>query len=646
MNTEQTTWPIVKLGKLIIDMQPGFAQRPHPNEDGIPQLRPNNISNWGNIDLSEIKYVRPSKTELEKYFVSRGDVIFNNTNSPDLVGRTAYFDLDTQFVLSNHMTRLRVMPELVEAQYLARYLYYLWKIKASRRWTKQWVNQAAIDQKDLAKIPIPLPPLPEQRRTVAILRKADELRQLRRQSFNSLHQLFLSQLNKLLENATRQVRFSKVVEIRTETASHSEKQTLPYVGLENIEQQTGFLVEHFEEKTISSNSTNFIFTEQDVLLSKLRPNLNKVLLPSFSGVCTTELLPLRPKNADISREFLWAYLLSPDFVHWAIQRTQGAQLPRLSPSLLKSKVIPLPERSQQERFSGFIKALIAQRRHLQQSLRHIETLYFSLLARAFTGELTAAWREAHATELAEAAAERDQLLGIKPPLGIPEQLDLATEEGQEAFAEELKRVVPSIATQLAANMGSTTALAESLQQGLTAAFSKQLEEAVAQNATFVDSALTQVIQDLGEDIQRSLAVSLQPLQEAMKEAVSPIQTVSLKWAADIAQIATLVLRRPDVSHPRYAVLRAISDSQYLTYLAVRSVGEYVTVETLADETLVNGKMLEQDLELLAASGLIQAVSVPTQPAGDQIVYVQAYRMVTDADDSRGDDLTMLKELAS
>ena len=67
MSVEQASWPIIKLDKLITDMQPGFAQRPQPGDDGVPQLRPNNISNSGAIDLSEVKYVRPSITDLEKY---------------------------------------------------------------------------------------------------------------------------------------------------------------------------------------------------------------------------------------------------------------------------------------------------------------------------------------------------------------------------------------------------------------------------------------------------------------------------------------------------------------------------------------------------------------------------------------------------
>src|SRR5260221_8454765 len=101
-------WILVNLGNVITEMQPGFARRPNNEAVGTPQLRTNNVSPLGNIDLSEIKYVDATKADISKYSLRRGDVIFNNTNSIEWVGKTAYFDLDELYVISNHMTRIRV----------------------------------------------------------------------------------------------------------------------------------------------------------------------------------------------------------------------------------------------------------------------------------------------------------------------------------------------------------------------------------------------------------------------------------------------------------------------------------------------------------------------------------------------------------
>lgn len=192
MKNNAGTWPLSRLKDVIIDMQPGFAQRPNVENIGTPQLRTNNISPQGSLDLSDIVNVKVTPSELEKYGVRQGDVIFNNTNSVEWVGKTAYFDRKGDYVLSNHMTRVRPNPSLLDAEFLARYLHYLWQIRISAHRAKQWVNQAAIDQTMLAQFEIPLPPLPEQRRIVTILRQADKLRQLRREADERAQQLLLA----------------------------------------------------------------------------------------------------------------------------------------------------------------------------------------------------------------------------------------------------------------------------------------------------------------------------------------------------------------------------------------------------------------------------------------------------------------------
>lgn len=77
MKNNAGTWPLSRLKDVIIDMQPGFAQRPNVENIGTPQLRTNNISPQGSLDLSDIVNVKVTPSELEKYGVRQGDVIFN-----------------------------------------------------------------------------------------------------------------------------------------------------------------------------------------------------------------------------------------------------------------------------------------------------------------------------------------------------------------------------------------------------------------------------------------------------------------------------------------------------------------------------------------------------------------------------------------
>ena len=114
---KRMTWRSVALEGIAIDMQPGFACQPTSDGGGVAQLRTNNVSAEGRIDLSEVKRVPATATQMHRYLLTPGDILFNNTNSPALVGKTAFFDEPGEYVLSNHMTRIRLNRALAEPRY-------------------------------------------------------------------------------------------------------------------------------------------------------------------------------------------------------------------------------------------------------------------------------------------------------------------------------------------------------------------------------------------------------------------------------------------------------------------------------------------------------------------------------------------------
>lgn len=168
--TAPLNWKLVALSDISSDISPGFASGKHNSEgSGIPHLRPMNIDRDGKIDLSTIKSVVESKDiQLEQ-----GDVLFNNTNSAELIGKTAVVSTrESGFAFSNHMTRVR--PEIgVNPVFVARQLHFLWMSGYMRHRCTNHVNQASISSKTLANtIPIFLPPTAEQ---IRIVEKLEEL---------------------------------------------------------------------------------------------------------------------------------------------------------------------------------------------------------------------------------------------------------------------------------------------------------------------------------------------------------------------------------------------------------------------------------------------------------------------------------------
>lgn len=155
-----------------------------------------------------------------------------------------------------------------------------------------------------------------------------------------------------------------------------------YVGLEHMESSGDFVgVGPVSNGELAS--AKFRFTPDHVLFGKLRPYLRKVARPTFSGVCSTDILPIKPKPG-ISRDYLYHYLRHPRITEEATLRCAGANLPRLSPSQLESfpVLLPFPDDprrslAEQKRIAAILDKADAIRRRRQEAARLADTLMMS-----------------------------------------------------------------------------------------------------------------------------------------------------------------------------------------------------------------------------------------------------------------------------
>jgi type I restriction enzyme M protein len=159
-------WPMVKLGEVCEEIKSGFACGNSEKDNGeILHLRPMNISSNGILVFEGSKFI--SKDEFDSsYNLKAGDILFNNTNSKELVGKTCYVERDLPNTgYSNHLTRIRTKKEL-NSKFLAIMLQDLFKKGFFINLCNKWVGQAGINNKILSEILIPLPPLEVQQRIV------------------------------------------------------------------------------------------------------------------------------------------------------------------------------------------------------------------------------------------------------------------------------------------------------------------------------------------------------------------------------------------------------------------------------------------------------------------------------------------------
>ena len=176
-----------------------------------------------------------------------------------------------------------------------------------------------------------------------------------------------------------------ILDRRSIHPSEAEAAT-PYLGLEHLDGNGRInCIETVASAGLKSNK--FQFSDRHVLFGKLRPYLRKIAKPEFSGVCSTDIIPILPKDC-VSRDYLFYFLRTPETVDMATSRCSGANLPRLSPRQLASFQVPLPPLAEQKRIAGILDATDALRAKRREALVQLDTLLQSTFLDMFGDPVT------------------------------------------------------------------------------------------------------------------------------------------------------------------------------------------------------------------------------------------------------------------
>lgn len=162
-------WKKVRLGKLIAESQTGFACGLR-DPQGVIQLRMNNVGARGAFVWDEVLRVPAEHATIARYRLVPGDVLFNNTNSTELVGKSALFEgYGEPVVFSNHFTRLRTRTDVLLPEILTVWLNLQRQAGVFAQICNRWIGQSAVKADKLLGMDFPLPSLSEQRRIATIL---------------------------------------------------------------------------------------------------------------------------------------------------------------------------------------------------------------------------------------------------------------------------------------------------------------------------------------------------------------------------------------------------------------------------------------------------------------------------------------------
>lgn len=164
------------IGDVISDVHYGTSAKASGDGKYI-YIRMNNITYDGTLDLADVKRINVSDSDLENYVVRYGDVLFNRTNSRDLVGKTCVFDRKEPMIIAGYIIRLR-MNGLVLPEYLSLFMNTRYAKKLLLSMAKGAVGQANINAKELQEIQIIIPPIEEQVQFQAFVRQSDKSKYL------------------------------------------------------------------------------------------------------------------------------------------------------------------------------------------------------------------------------------------------------------------------------------------------------------------------------------------------------------------------------------------------------------------------------------------------------------------------------------
>lgn len=162
--TNPMGWPITTIGSVLSSTDYGSSTRASDNGAGLPLIRMGNVSYDGHLDLRDLKCVELPEFEATRFRLAQGDILFNRTNSKELVGKTGIWDRSIEAVFASYFIRLRVDQAKVAPTFLWAFMNTAHMKRILRSTARGAIGQANINATELKALPLYKPPMATQER--------------------------------------------------------------------------------------------------------------------------------------------------------------------------------------------------------------------------------------------------------------------------------------------------------------------------------------------------------------------------------------------------------------------------------------------------------------------------------------------------
>jgi len=394
-------WEWKRLGDkdVLLNIQPGFACGKKDVHNGVPHLRMNNISKDGFLDMTLVRRIPKDKADKSAKWLEVGDVIFNNTNSTELVGKTCIFlRWEEPCTFSNHLTRLRCNPDTLSSEWLYLCLRELWFAGFFAMNCTEFIGQSAFNKDKLEEVEIPVPTLPEQRRIVARIEKltwrVTEAHKQRQEAISEITSFVPSLLDNLFELA--ESKGWKKIRIGDENIStiimgqspEGNSYNRDGIGVPLLNGPTEFGARYPTPVQWTTESAR-LCQEGDILFCVRGSTTGRMNWADRQYCIGRGLAAIRPNRNNCLSEFLFAFVQTQTAA--ILHRGEGGVFPNFNKDQLAAMELPLPPIDEQRRIVKYLNKLQSKTEDLKylQTETEAELIAFmpALLAKAFRGEL-------------------------------------------------------------------------------------------------------------------------------------------------------------------------------------------------------------------------------------------------------------------
>ncbi|MXX88399.1 MAG: hypothetical protein F4Y68_03985 [Boseongicola sp. SB0665_bin_10] len=193
-------WEMRPLGEFCILTQYGTNKKATDQADGLPVLRMSNVTYRGELDCRDLKWARLSNNDTEKHLLRKGDILFNRTNSKELVGKTGIWDGRFDAVAASYFIRLRVDETSICPTYVWAFMNSAATKQRLFETARGAIGQANINAEEVKSLPLPVPPLDLQRTYSKLAEKTQSELQFTEPNSRNISDLQKSLMSRLLDD--------------------------------------------------------------------------------------------------------------------------------------------------------------------------------------------------------------------------------------------------------------------------------------------------------------------------------------------------------------------------------------------------------------------------------------------------------------